>query len=127
LVLADGSWASGWGKPGILHVLDISDPSSITELSTFNLPEANDAAGDHIATDVVVRGNLMYSAWLEGGVRATDISDPSNPVQVGRFLSPSVASPWLSDVALLGTDYVIATTVWGPGVYVLARPAQIQP
>ena len=61
---------------------------------------------------------MVYSTWLAGGVRAVDISDPANPVEVGRF----GRTVNLSDIALLGTDLVVATTVWGSGLYILSGP-----
>ena len=121
VVLADHSWEIE--KLGILHILDTSDPAAISEISSFALPESSVQldrtrnAGLFIATDVAIRGNLVYSTWLRGGVRAIDISDPTTPVQVAKFLRGD-----LSDVALLGTDLVVATTVWGSGMYVLSIP-----
>ena len=69
------------------------------------------------ATDIVVKGDLVYSTWMGGGLRAIDISDPANAVEVGKFiLSPG--SPWLSDVAVYG-DVVLATEIWNAGLYLL--------
>ena len=119
VVLADHSWTSG--DCGILHILDTSNPAEISEISSFALP-ASSGNCNTIATDVAIRGNLVYSTWLRGGVRAIDISDPTSPVQVGQFFSPSSRGPDLSDVALLGTDLVVATTVWWSGMYILSMP-----
>ena len=114
VVLADHSWERG--KCGILHILDTSNPAAISEVSSFALPESSGACSV-IATDVAISGNLVYSTWLREGVRAFDISDPTNPVQVAKFLRGD-----LSDVALLGSDLVVATTVWSSGMYVLSMP-----
>ena len=119
VVLADHSWTSG--DCGILHILDTSNPAEISEISSFALPGSSGNCST-IATDVAIRGNLVFSTWLNGGVRAIDISDPTNPVQVGQFFSPSAQGPALSDVALLGTDLVVATTVWWSGMYILSMP-----
>ncbi len=121
VVLADHSWERT--KCGILHILDTSNLAAISEISSFALLEPSPlsfslAGCAHIATDVAIRGNLVYSTWLKGGVRAIDISDPTNPVQVAKFFT----NQSLSDVALLGTDFVVATTVWWSGMYVLSRP-----
>ena len=67
-----------------------------------------------IATDVAIRGNVVYSAWLSGGVRAIDISDPANPVEVASFTDGG----GFSDIALLGDDYVVATHVWDAGMVI---------
>ena len=120
VVLADHSWVSG--KCGILHVLDTSNPAEISEISSFALPASSAGGCSTIATDVAIRGNLVFSTWLAGGVRAIDISDPTNPVEVARFNTLPARGPALSDVALLGTDLVVATTVWWSGMYVLSMP-----
>ena len=121
VVFADGSGPCR-GKAA-LRILDVSDPNSIHEVSVFELPGSNRCylwgrgnVGE--ATDMVVKGNLVYSTWMEGGLRVIDISDPANPVEVGKFVS-SPEKPWLSDVALYG-DVVLAATIWDPaGVYLL--------
>ena len=130
LIFADGSWEEG--RDSRLHILDISDLSSIREVSTVAFPEHRNlwpwSGRWSWAHDVAIRGNLVYSTWLEGGVQLIDVSDPANPVKVGGFFSPakkgrflfipSPEKPALSDVALFG-DYAVATTVWGPGLYIL--------
>ncbi len=123
VVLADHSW--DWRKRcGILHILDTSNPAAIREISSFASRESPHCGPDRwvIATDVAIRENLVYSTWLNGGVLVTDISDPTDPVEVAQFLSNQLANPQLSDVALLGTDLVVATTVWWSGMYVLSLP-----
>lgn len=123
VVLAD----HGWSAPdcGILHFLDTSDPTAIHKISEFALPESSscDRNNWYIATDVAIRGNTVYSTWLKGGVRAIDISDPANPVEVGQFDAPPSTSTSISDVACLGDDYVVATIVWGAGLYILRDQA----
>ena len=64
---------------------------------------------------MAIRGNIVYSTWLRGGVHAVDISDPANPVEVGAF----GFGLDLSDIALVGDDYVVATRVWGSGMHIL--------
>ena len=116
VAFTDGSWQRG--SCSILHILDTSDLGAIQELSTFELPRSsNFNCRNSLATDLVIRENLVYSTWLSGGVRTIDISDPTNPVEVARFQTGN-----LSDVALLGTDLVVATNVWSSGMYVLSMP-----
>ena len=122
VVLADHSWEDG--NCGILHILDTSNPAAITKISSFALPESStdicgverDGGRLFIATDVAIRGNLVYSTWLRAGVRVVDISDPANPVEVGAFLPDDAI---ISDVALLGDDHVVATQVWSSGMHIL--------
>ena len=123
VIVADGSYAGmteECGGHGILHFLDISDLTSIREISTFSIEESDTCLGGtfYQATDLAVKGNLVYSTWMSGGLRVVDISDPENPVEVGEFRSPNTINPSLSDVALYG-DYALATTVGGPGMYIL--------
>ena len=112
VVLADHSWKEG--KCGILHMLDTSNLAAISEISSFALPGSSGNCGT-IATDVAIKGTLVYSTWLRGGVRAIDISDPANPVEVASF----VDNREFSDIALLGDDYVVATHVWAAGMVIL--------
>ncbi|MFQ5874170.1 MAG: LVIVD repeat-containing protein [Dehalococcoidia bacterium] len=126
VIFADGSWgidSEPCGHHGRLHVLDISDLSAIRELSTFKIAESDacfttGTEQHYQATDIAVKGDLVYSTWLKGGLHVIDISDPTNPVEVGEFRSPDKEGPWLSDVALYG-DFVITTTVWWSGMYIL--------
>ena len=120
VVFADGSGPCR--QKAALRFLDVSDPSSIREVSVFELPGSDRCqlwemqdVGE--ATDMVVKGNLVYSTWMAGGLRVIDISDPADPVETGKFiLSPG--SPWLSDVAVYG-DVVLATEIWNPELYIL--------
>ena len=135
VILADGRWGAWggwtWSGYGRLHILDISDLSAIHEVGVFKIAESDDCFADtktaaHFqATDIAVKGNLVYSTWLRGGLHVADISDPSNPVEVGEFRSPDGIGPWLSDVALYG-DYALATTWWWSGLYVVRLTAAAQ-
>ena len=121
VIFPDGSWDDG--RSSRLHILDISDLSSIREISTVAFLESDThqrGQREFWAHDLAIVGDLVYSTWLGGGVQAIDISDPTDPVIVGGFFSPNKRLPWLSDVAMYG-DYAVAVTVWGPGLYIL-RP-----
>ena len=111
VIFADGSWERG--RQSRLHLLDISDLSAIHEVSTFGKTGTS-----YWAHDLAIRDNIVYSTWRRGGVQAIDISDPADPVGVAQFFSPTREARNLSDVALFG-DYAVATTAWGPGLYIL--------
>ena len=115
VIFADGSWERG--RTSRLHLLDISDLSVIREIAIIDCdPSVERGCWAH---DLAIKGNLVYSTWLRGGLQLTDISDPADPVRVGGFLSPNTQTRRnLSDVALFG-DYAVAVTVWGPGLYIL--------
>ena len=60
----------------VWDIEDLDDPILLTEhLGTT-------AASDH---NLYVRENLMYQANYVSGLRILDVSDPSNPVEVGFF------------------------------------------
>jgi hypothetical protein len=124
VVFADHSWGlnggEGDGACGILHILDTANPAAISKISSFALPQSSGecSGGDGnwiIATDLVIRGDMVYSTWLRGGVRAVDISDPANPIEVGAYVDGNT----YSDIDLLGDDYVVVTPVWDSGMVIL--------
>ena len=121
LIFADGSWERE--RQSRLHILDISDLSSIHEVSSVGFPSDPTTRTSYWAHDLAIRGNLVYSTWLRGGVQAIDITDPANPLVVGGFLSPvkEKLGHSLSDVAMYG-DYAVAVAVYGPGLYILGSP-----
>ncbi|HUF09253.1 MAG TPA: T9SS type A sorting domain-containing protein [Rhodothermales bacterium] len=115
VIFADGGWGDDdEDKHGILHILDTSDPSDITKLSEFDIYKINPRDGWHMAVNLSIRGSTVYSAWLDGGVVAVDITDPSRPEMTGQFISK-----WIADAFPLGDRYVVASPVWEGGIVVL--------
>jgi hypothetical protein len=93
--------------PGFGRILDISDPSHITLLSTFHMLGIDDqydwTAGrftcptaqesTHLPFfDPRGHGSLVYQAWYDQGLRVLDISNPYYPVQVGFYISPDTTT-----------------------------------
>jgi hypothetical protein len=84
-----------------LRIWDYSDPANPVLASTFNTEcsastsPAGDCAtfGTYSAHNVIVEttGNKVkaYVSWYSDGVLVLDVSDPYNPVEVGRFLDDS--------------------------------------
>jgi hypothetical protein len=99
----------GWGYT---RVFDTSNPAAPTEISQITIAETDDPAfglgfGDLMVHEVEVpRGdpdeggpnvdddNLAYFSWYAGGFRVADISDPANPVEVGRHISAGGNNLW---------------------------------
>ncbi|HEY5671292.1 MAG TPA: PA domain-containing protein [Anaerolineales bacterium] len=84
---------NGWSG---FRVWDYSDPSNPVLASTFNtVCSANpvdpscDPAGTYSSHNVIVEtlGNQVkaYIAWYTDGMLVLDITDPYNPVEVGRY------------------------------------------
>jgi hypothetical protein len=99
----------GWGYA---RLIDTSTPSAPTEVGQFNIPETADPAfaagfGDLTVHEVEVpRGNpneggpgvdddkLAYFSWYAGGFRVIDITDPSNPQEVGHHIDVGGNNHW---------------------------------
>lgn len=72
----------GGGTPG-LHVLDVTDPGAISEVSSFY-------AGSSMLHDVYVRNGLAFLSHWDAGLVVLDVGhggwggSPESPVEVGR-------------------------------------------
>jgi hypothetical protein len=98
----------GWGYS---RVLDTSGEDPV-ELAQITIPETADEAfasgfGDLTVHEVEVpRGDpneggpnvdddlLAYFSWYAGGLRVVDISDPSNPTEVGHYIDEAGNNFW---------------------------------
>lgn len=115
VVYTDGSWGKlDEDKHGILHILDTSDPSNIVKISEFDAEKENPRGGWNTAVNVSIRGSTAYSAWLNGGVVAFDISDPANPKMTGQYIAN-----FITDAVPLGDEYVVASPAWEAGLHIL--------
>jgi hypothetical protein len=72
----------------------------------------------------VVAGDLLYVAWYEAGVLVFDLSDPAQPVELGRFDTYPGASALAAGCSgvypLLGPSRILATDRDG-GLFVLSN------
>lgn len=64
---------------GGLRLFDVSDPLAITQVGSFVTDPS------HTVHNVDVRENWAFAAWFVDGILALDLSDPANPVEVGRY------------------------------------------
>lgn len=64
-----------------VKILDVSDFSNITVLSTFN----SGVDPNSMAHNGIIKDNLLYIAYYHDGLRVFDITNPSNPVQVNNY------------------------------------------
>ena len=81
----------------IPHILDVRDESRPREVSEFKLPlnlHGNcppDRPGRRMGVHDVerlIKGNIVWSAWEEGGFWGFDISDLHHPKWVAYFVPP---------------------------------------
>ncbi len=94
---ADDVLVAAHGSSGVVMV-DISDPTSISEMGSLETS---------YAYDVEPQGNQMIVADGDGGIKVLDITDPTGPVLMGECpidgWSSSVTSV-SNDVAILGIE-----------------------
>lgn len=79
----------GWSG---LRIWDYSNPANPVLASTFNtvcsaspLHGSCDPRGTYSSHNMIVEGTKAYVSWYSDGVVILDISDPYNPVEVGRY------------------------------------------
>lgn len=77
---------SGWGG---LRLFDISDPANPVQLSQFATanttnPRASDR-GPWSAHNPDLHATMLYASWYHDGIRALDLTDPTNPREVAAW------------------------------------------
>ncbi len=84
---------------GYLRLFDISDPAHPVQVGRFGTAETfTDRVGGppdngrYSAHNPVLDGTLLFASWYSDGVRAIDLRDPANPVEVGYFIPPDTGS-----------------------------------
>lgn len=82
---------------GYMHFIDVKNESRPTEISGFRTPlnmHANcpkDRLGNRMGThdmERYIRGNIVWSAWEEGGFWGVDFSDIHYPKHAGFYVPP---------------------------------------
>lgn len=101
---ASGAEVSATAVPNAwsgLRIWDYSDPANPVLASTFDttcsadpVDPSCDPAGTYSAHNVIVETTgkqvKAYVSWYSDGMLVLDVSDPYNPVEVGRFLDNTV-------------------------------------
>ncbi|MFZ4621533.1 MAG: T9SS type A sorting domain-containing protein [Bacteroidota bacterium] len=98
-----------YGTAG-LRIIDVSNPSSVSLLSTADL------GGDSRA--VVVSGNYAYVAARDSGVFVVDVTNPASPIKL-----KTIKTPRARGIAISGTKVYVAASDSGMGVIDISTPA----
>ncbi|WP_417375975.1 Calx-beta domain-containing protein [Gimesia maris] len=98
-----------------LQILDISDPTNISQLGFFY------SSGN--AYDVQVEGNIAYVANGLSGLLILDVSDPDNIFELGVFDTPDYAR----SVQVVGNIAYVAEDGSGLRILDISDPANISP
>jgi len=64
-----------------MKICDVSNPSEITVNTTF----LSNIDSESMAHNLIIKDNYVYVSHYHDGLWIWDISDPSNPVEVGNF------------------------------------------
>nr|WP_263327424.1 hypothetical protein [Neobacillus sp. Marseille-Q6967] len=111
-------YEAAYGYTRIFDIKDKTQPKLLSEFKT-DLTAAEEGAPVTFARtvhDPKVRGNTLYLSHYAGGVRAVDITDPENPVQIAKYV------PENSDVwgVFVDRNYILASDI-GSGLKVLLK------
>jgi hypothetical protein len=102
-----------WGAH--LRILDASDPAHIAQIGAVSLrPEVS-------IHNLALRGNRLYVAWYQDGLRVFDVSEPASPNQIGYY------NTWREDDPGAGRSFyegAIGIRVPGDGHVYLADTAR---
>ncbi|MBK8226998.1 MAG: hypothetical protein IPK70_07460 [Flavobacteriales bacterium] len=108
--------------------LDVSDPASITFISSFQPdPSWPGIAGYPPATrgmDIV--DSLLFLAYDAGGLRILSVNDPAAMVELGRYVNPqqpALTPPAYNHVAVVGDKAYVTVDFCGLEVVDVSEPA----
>ncbi len=118
----DEQFERGWGYTRIFDIKDKSNPKLIGDFRTMNsmiqIEAGEREPGTFTVHDPKVRGNTLYLSHYTDGVRMVDITDPSNPVEVGSYVS----DPALVWGVFVDRQYILASDM-NDGLKVLLNNA----
>ncbi|WP_026673277.1 LVIVD repeat-containing protein [Alkalihalobacterium bogoriense] len=114
-------YESAYGYTRIFDISDKTNPQLLSEFKTdltYDIPPTAEGRTTFAKTvhDPKVHGNTLYLSYYSGGVISVDITDPSNPVEIGRY------TPENSDIwgVFVDRNYVLASDM-GQGLKVLLK------
>jgi hypothetical protein len=114
-------YESAYGYTRIFDISDKTNPKLLSEFTTdltFDIPTTSAGRTTFAKTvhDPKVHGNTLYLSYYSGGVLTVDITDPSNPVELGRY-TPEKGNVW---GVFVDRNYVLASDM-GQGLKVLLK------
>ena len=89
--------APSWGVDVVLDAGGDGDPTLVSIYSLEDaLPDADgrlELSGLYSPHGAVIADGRLYAAWLSGGLRIVDLSDPEHPTEAGSFVPPTRVDP----------------------------------
>jgi len=93
----DDQAAQSWGVQTVFDVGMQDRPEFVTKYSVEDaLPNSDglvSLGGIYSVGDSLAVGHYAYSAWLSGGLRVVDLSNPLEPMEVASFVPPAGIDP----------------------------------
>ena len=92
----DESVSPGWGAQTIYDATDLANVIRVATIDPAGV-DGNagemDRSGFFSAHEVEVVDGIEYVSWYSNGVRVVDLTDPSQPVELGSFVPPPASDP----------------------------------
>ena len=117
------------GDHGGIRVFDTSDVSASStpsdpyeeEIAYIPAPEHPTDATDPVTTshNFDVTDEKLFASWYQGGIRAYDLSDPTNPTELAAQAPPGTAFWTAVDLPTSGQDFYTVGSDIGKGLIVL--------
>ncbi len=114
-------YEQAYGYTRIFDIKNKTNPKLLSEFKTDLTEDISENPAEQVTFgktvhDPEVHGNTLYLSHYAGGVRAVDISNPSKPVQIGKYV-PADANIW---GVYVDQNYVLASDM-GTGLKVLQK------
>jgi hypothetical protein len=74
-----------------LRVLDVTDPANIVKIGEFRMRPVTSIH------NMILRGDRLYIAWYQEGLRVLDVSNPTRPRQVAHYNTFRETDPGRTD------------------------------
>ncbi len=105
------------GGPSGIDLYDVSDPSAPVRLGSIDPPPTPDPTPGGVWTtahNFEIRNGLLYSSWYQGGVKRTDVSDPTAPELTAWWRAPDRGNFWTAQTGV-ATEFFVAGGIGASG------------
>jgi len=93
---AGESTPPGWGGQTIYDATDLANVASVATYDPAGAGSTTgklDYSGFFSAHEVEVVDGIEYVSWYSDGLRIVDLSEPSQPMELGSFIPPATSDP----------------------------------
>lgn len=133
VVASDGKYAYLGAMSSGVMAFDVSDPSTLRHLSTFqpdvNFPRKNPGRVQHPnSRGLAIRGSLLFVANDAGGLRVLDVKNRAKPKEIGRYINEAMARKpqAYNNIVIQGERAYIAVDYAGLEILDISNPRKIR-